>query len=169
MTLTSGGPAQKIRQRQPSAPDGGDDPRRMDSPHRADSPDCRHSRERGAGTVLALGLALAVLAVATLVLLLAQSAVAASRAAAAADLAALAAADAARGIVPGEPCAVARDVALKNGAILLDCAEGADMTVQVRTGRGAGPFLGMAWGLARAGPPPGPPTAPLAGPPGPSP
>jgi secretion/DNA translocation related TadE-like protein len=112
---------------------------------------------------------LAVLAVATLVLLLAQSAVAASRAAAAADLAALAAADAARGITPGEPCAVARDVALKNGALLLDCTERPDTTVQVRTGHSAGPLLGMAWGLARAGPPPGPPLGPALGPPGTSP
>lgn len=89
-----------------------------------------------------------------LLLLLAQSAVAASRAAAAADLAALAAADAARGITSGEPCAVAREVALKNKASILACAEGPDATVQVRTEFRAGPFLGSATGLARAGPPP---------------
>jgi len=90
----------------------------------------------------------------TLLLLLAESAVAASRAAAAADLAALAAADAARGITSGEPCAVAREVALKNNATLAACAEGPDDTVQVRTEFSAGPFLGAATGLARAGPPP---------------
>ncbi len=89
-----------------------------------------------------------------LLLLLAESAVAASRAAAAADLAALAAADAARGITSGEPCAVAREVALKNNATLAACAEGPDDTVQVRTEFSAGPFLGAATGLARAGPPP---------------
>ena len=112
--------------------------------------------ERGSGTVLALGLGLVVIAAVALLLLLAQSAVAASRAAAAADLAALAAADAARGITSGEPCAVAREVALKNDAALVACSEGTDATVQVRTELGAGRFLGAATGLARAGPPPAP-------------
>lgn len=110
--------------------------------------------ERGSGTVLALGLGLVVIMAMAFLLLLAQSAVAASRAAAAADLAALAAADAARGITSGEPCAVAREVALKNKASMLACAEGPDATVQVRTEFSAGPFLGWATGLARAGPPP---------------
>lgn len=119
-------------------------------PHR-----CRPS-ERGSGTVLALGLGLVVITAVALLLLLAQSAVAASRAAAAADLAALAAADAARGITSGEPCAVAREVALKNDAAMVACSEGPDATVQVRTELGAGPFLGAATGLARAGPPPAP-------------
>ena len=104
--------------------------------------------------MLALGLGMAVIMALALLLLLAQSAVAASRAAAAADLAALAAADAARGITSGEPCAVAREVALKNNATLAACAEGPDATVQVRTEFGAGPFLGAATGRARAGPPP---------------
>ena len=58
---------------------------------------------------------------AVLIVLLAQSAAMAFRAAAAADLAALAAADAARGITPGEPCAVAADVARRNGARILSC------------------------------------------------
>jgi secretion/DNA translocation related TadE-like protein len=110
--------------------------------------------ERGAGTVLALGLGLVLITALALLLLLAQSAVAASRAAAAADLAALAAADAARGITSGEPCAVAREVALKNNAAMVACSEGPDATVQVRTELSAGPFLGAATGLARAGPPP---------------
>ena len=116
---------------------------------------CRPS-ERGSGTVLALGLGLAVIMAVVLLLLLAQSAVAASRAAAAADLAALAGADAARGITSGEPCAVAREVALKNNAAMVACSERPDATVQVRTELGAGPFLGAATGLARAGPPPAP-------------
>ena len=116
---------------------------------------CRPS-ERGSGTVLALGLGLVVIMAVAVLLLLAQSAVAASRAAAAADLAALAAADAARGITSGEPCAVAREVALKNNAAMVACSEGPGATVQVRTELGAGPFLGAATGLARAGPPPAP-------------
>lgn len=122
-------------------------------------------RERGSGTVLALGLGLVVIMAATLLLLLAQSAAAASRAAAAADLAALAAADAARGITSGEPCAVARQVAVQNNATVLSCFEAPDATVQVRTQLSAGPFLGTATGLARAGPPPVPGNGPAAGPP----
>lgn len=120
------------------------------APHR-----CRPS-DRGSGTVLALGLGLVVITAVALLLLLAQSAVAASRAAAAADLAALAGADAARGITSGEPCAVAREVALKNGAAIVACSEGPDATVQVRTELAAGPLLGHTTGLARAGPPPAP-------------
>ena len=110
--------------------------------------------ERGAGTVLALGLGLLVVLAAVLLAMLAQSAAMASRAAAAADLAALAAADAARGIAPGEPCAVAVDVARRNGARVLSCAEGTGTTVQVRTELVFRSPVGAATGLARAGPPP---------------
>lgn len=110
--------------------------------------------ERGAGTVLALGLGMMVVAAAVLIVLLAQSAAMALRAAAAADLAALAAADAARGITPGEPCAVAADVARRNGARILSCLEGPGSTVQVRTELDARTPWGGATGLARAGPPP---------------
>jgi secretion/DNA translocation related TadE-like protein len=110
--------------------------------------------ERGAGTVLALGLGLLVVLTAVLMVLLAQSAAMASRAAAAADLAALAAADAARGISPGDPCAVAADVAHRNHARILSCAEGAGSTVQVRTELEVRTPVGGATGLARAGPPP---------------
>jgi len=85
-------------------------------------------------------------------LLLAQATVAAARAAAAADLAA-AAADTARGITSGEPCAVAGEAARRNNARIVACAEGPDGTVQVRAELSAGPFLGAATGLARAGPP----------------
>lgn len=110
--------------------------------------------ERGAGTVLALGLGLLVVLAAVLLAMLAQSTAMASRAAAAADLAALAAADAARGIVPGEPCAVAVDVAHRNGARVLSCEEGTGTTVQVRTELAVRTPVGAATGLARAGPPP---------------
>lgn len=110
--------------------------------------------ERGAGTVLALGLGLLAVLAAVLVTLLAQSAALATRAAGAADLAALAAADAARGITPGEPCAVAAEVARRNQARILSCAEGAGSTVQVRTELGVRTPVGAATGLARAGPPP---------------
>ena len=123
-----------------------------------ESPECPHpepqeSPEHGAGTVLALGLGMLVIAAAVLIVLLAQSAAMAFRASAAADLAALAAADAARGITPGAPCAVAADVARRNGARVLSCLEGSGSTVQVRTELDTHTPLGGATGLARAGPP----------------
>ncbi len=120
----------------------------------------RRQRERGSGTILAAGLGLVVIMATALIMLLAQSAVAASRAAAAADLAALAAADAARGITAGEPCDVARDIAARNNARVISCLVGTGETVQVRTEMHAGHWLGRARGLARAGPPPGPFTGP---------
>lgn len=110
--------------------------------------------ERGSGTVLAAGLALVVMAAMALMLLLAQSTVLASRAAAAADLAALAAADALRGITTGEPCTLAAEVAARHAATLLGCSEGGGQTVEVRTELDERPLLGAATGHARAGPPP---------------
>ena len=129
-------------------------PTRTPVPGRPQSTGNPDPPERGAGTVLALGLGMMVMAAAVLVALLAQSAAMAFRAAAAADLAALAAADAARGITPGEPCAVAADVARRNGAGILSCREGPGSTVQVRTELDIRTPLGGATGLARAGPPP---------------
>jgi secretion/DNA translocation related TadE-like protein len=114
----------------------------------------RRSSERGSGTVLAAGLGLVVMMAMALLLLLAQSAVMASRAAAAADLAALAAADALRGISLGAPCSVAADVAAQQGATLTSCTEGGGETVEVRTELVARTMLGSATGHARAGPPP---------------
>lgn len=111
-------------------------------------------RERGSGTVLAAGLALVVITAMAVMLLLAQSAVLASRAASAADLAALAAADALRGISSGEPCTVAAEVAAHHAARVLSCTEGAGQTIEVRTELAEGSLLGAATGRARAGPPP---------------
>lgn len=111
-------------------------------------------RERGSGTVLAVGLALTVMAVMAVVLLFAQAAVFASRAASAADLAALAAADALRGITEGDPCNVALDVAARHGAALISCVEGPGQTVEVRTELLDRTLAGPASGHARAGPPP---------------
>jgi secretion/DNA translocation related TadE-like protein len=104
--------------------------------------------------VLAAGLGMVVVMVMALLLLLAQASTAASKAAAAADLAALAAADALRGVSEGEPCLVAAAVAARHNATLLSCAEGADQSVEVSTRLPAGPLLGAATGRARAGPPP---------------
>ena len=110
--------------------------------------------ERGSGTVLAAGLALVLIMAMALMLLMAQSAVMASRAAASADLAALAAADALRGITSGDPCTVAGEVAAHHAASLVSCTVGAGQTVTVRTELKARTMLGAASGQARAGPPP---------------
>jgi secretion/DNA translocation related TadE-like protein len=112
------------------------------------------NRERGSGTVLAAGLALVVMMAMALMLLLAQSAVLASRAASAADLAALAAADALRGLAPGEPCTVAAEVGARHGAAVVGCREGAGQTVEVRTELVERTVFGAAHGRSRAGPPP---------------
>lgn len=111
-------------------------------------------RERGSGTVLAAGLALVVMTAMVLMLLLAQSAVLSSRAASAADLAALAAADALRGVTHGEPCTIASQVAARHGAAVLGCTEGAGQTVEVRTELMERTVFGAATGRSRAGPPP---------------
>ena len=109
--------------------------------------------ESGAGTVLGAGLVLAMLLLMTLVAGLAQAAVAAARAATAADLSALAAADAYRGLVQGDACRVAAEIALQNGAQLLECTLHPDLSVQVAVAvRTTLPWA--ARGRARAGPPP---------------
>jgi secretion/DNA translocation related TadE-like protein len=80
-------------------------------------------------------------------------AVASQRVAAAADGAALAAADAASGAVPGVPCARAAEVAEAGGARLADCIlEGLIATVTVE----AEVFAWTSGATARAGPPPAP-------------
>ena len=120
----------------------------------AGGPACIRPRDHGSGTVLALALGMVVLMGAVVIAMLGQAATMSSRAAAAADLAALAAADAARGITSGDPCAVAGEIARRHEAKVLSCAEGPGNTVQVRTQLAAGTVFGSATGLARAGPPP---------------
>lgn len=109
--------------------------------------------ESGAGTMLAAGLALAVLLLMALVLGLGQAAAAAARAATAADLAALAAADAFRGLSQGMPCQLAAEVSERNGATLQECMLAGDRSVQVRVSVGTS-LPWPAHGSARAGPPP---------------
>ncbi|MHA7176744.1 Rv3654c family TadE-like protein [Arthrobacter sp. Sr24] len=109
--------------------------------------------DRGAGTVLAAGLALSMLVLMMLVVGLATAAVAAGKAATAADLAALAAADAFRGLREGSPCHIAAEVAAANSATLVACTELAgsksvQLKVAVRT-----TLPWPAYGQARAGPP----------------
>lgn len=148
---TSGGPANtparpEQRQGPPKQVNPGQDPPKQVDPGR--------SSERGSGTVLAAGLGLVVMMAMALLLLLAQSAVMASRAASAADLAALAAADALRGISPGVPCTVAAEVAGRQEANITGCTEGGGETVEVRTELVSRSMFGAATGHARAGPPP---------------
>ncbi|WP_347108363.1 Rv3654c family TadE-like protein [Paenarthrobacter sp. S56] len=110
--------------------------------------------ERGSGTVLALALVAVVGVLLVALMLLAQAGVMASRAASASDLAALAGADAARGLTTGEPCAVAAQVAEHHEAHLTSCAVKQGGVVDV-SAELSGPFqYGTATGRSRAGPPP---------------
>lgn len=105
--------------------------------------------------MLVLGAGLVLLILFGAVLLLLQSAVAANQAATAADLSALAAADTVRGLRAGDPCAVAGEVAARNGAALAGCAvSDGDQSVQVNTEVGVRLLPWPATGHARAGPPP---------------
>lgn len=87
--------------------------------------------ERGSGTVLAISI------IAVLILLLSLSAVLGAAAAAkaqaerAADLAALAAADTARGLARGDPCTVAEEVAAVNDTVLQECTVGGEFPSEV--------------------------------------
>ncbi|WP_312856742.1 Rv3654c family TadE-like protein [Arthrobacter mobilis] len=120
-------------------------------------------RQQGAGTVLAAGLALVLCMMLAALAGVVQAGLASARAGKAADLAALAAADAARGLVEGEPCTLAARVAGEQDAQLRGCRRSGTggVVVDVDT---AVP-LPAVWGLftaghaeaagrARAGPPP---------------
>lgn len=126
----------------------------------------RGSGESGAATALGLALLAAAAACIVAALLFASAGLEQSRASAAAELAALAASDAARGLGGhGDPCAVAAQVAARNGARVLACrftsalsaAEGAAAVVSVASDRapGWGVFpLPQASAEAAAGAPP---------------
>ena len=122
--------------------------------------------ERGAATVLVLGLVAALLAVTVGGLVLASVVVASHRARLAADLAALAAAVPLRdGVAVGDACAAARRVAASNGAGLIDCAaDGLMVDVTVVVTATAWPEPARA--RARAGPaaPVAPPGQAVVGP-----
>ena len=109
--------------------------------------------DSGAGTTLGATLALALLLLMALILSLGHAAAAAAQAATAADLAALAAADAYRGLTLGAPCHLAASVSQRNGAVLQDCTLASDLSVEVKvTMDTALPWPAL--GRARAGPPP---------------
>lgn len=118
----------------------------------------REDAERGSNTVTSLGLVCVLLVLGLTLAGLVGVVSANHRAATAADLAALAGADAARGLSSGQPCTVAAAVAGRNGAILAGCALPSELsgTVDIRVTipiEGPFAFLGSAEGLSRAGPP----------------
>ncbi|GAA5228058.1 Rv3654c family TadE-like protein [Paeniglutamicibacter antarcticus] len=119
--------------------------------------------QRGSGTVLML----AVVCVAALgllvVLMFTAVAQAGAKAGTAADLAALAAADAARLLFPGDPCVVAAATSVANDATLAGCSRqgpgGEIVMVRVEVPVapvGWLPTLARAHSVAKAGPPPQP-------------
>lgn len=116
--------------------------------------------QRGSGTVLALAGVALLITLFAVVHLLGSAAVAAAQAARGADLAALAGADAARGLVAGDPCTVAEEVTVRNQVRLLSCTvggtHGTDVTVEVSAPVTAHTAeLLQARGTSRAGAPAG--------------
>lgn len=112
----------------------------------------------------ALAIITALILMLALVHVLSAAAAAKGQAVLAADLAALAAADTARGLNSGDPCTVAVEVSARNGAVLEDCEVGGahrtevlvsvsrDFDVAVLASRLSVPQL-RAGASARAGPP----------------
>ncbi|GAA1942424.1 Rv3654c family TadE-like protein [Agromyces allii] len=113
----------------------------------------RRSGERGAASVVSVGLIAAIVLLTTLTLGVVAVYVDARRAGGAARAAALAATDAATGAVSGLPCEVADQVAARNGARLVSCSiddEAISRVAVVVPGR----LPGLdAEASARAGPP----------------
>ena len=114
------------------------------------------SRDRGSGTVLAVGVVGVVLVMTVGGLMVVSAVVAGHRAAAAADLAALAAAAAlVRGESVGSACEAGSAVAARNAASVTACQAGADLSVEVAVRVPATmPQVGVASARARAGPAP---------------
>ena len=105
--------------------------------------------DRGAGTVLAIAVVMAVVLIGLAGISLAAGLSARQHVIGAADLAALAAADAASGAIGGLPCEVAATVALGNGSRLTGC-EAAGLVVSVTV---SGSFAGIPIeATSRAGP-----------------
>jgi secretion/DNA translocation related TadE-like protein len=100
------------------------------------SRDCsprRAAQDGGAGGVLAIAIVAATMLAAMAVLTLCAVLSARHRVVAAADAAALAAADAVLGVVPGAPCAWAEKVAASHRVAFVDCVvEGAEVVVSLR-------------------------------------
>ncbi len=107
--------------------------------------------ERGAGAVLVLAIVAATTVVMIAVLALGAALVVRQRVIGAADAAALAAADAASGAIPGVPCAQAERIANANAANLQTCVlDGLVASVTVAANVGVVPVSAR----STAGPPP---------------
>lgn len=118
----------------------------------------KNGADDGSGTVFGLMTTLVAIFLVGVVMLVGQAAVLTHRAGKVADLSALAAADVARGLTPGDPCETARQVAEDNNAHLVQCTlvEPELTTVDVKVGidlPGALTPWGQASGVSRAGPP----------------
>lgn len=104
-----------------------------------------------AGATLSVGVLAVSVALAAGIAVASAASIAQVRASGAADAAALAAADALTGVVAGDPCDRASDLARRHGARVTAC--GLDLAVATITvAVPFGPFA--AAGRARAGPPP---------------
>ncbi|MCH8561518.1 flp pilus-assembly TadE/G-like family protein [Nesterenkonia sp. LB17] len=125
------------------------------------------SEERGSGTVLALGLIMVLLILLAAAQTLSMVAASSAQAARGADLAALAGADAARGLSTGSPCTVAEAVAARNAVELTSCTVTGEYRTEVLVSTvvpilperlldaGGVDLSGLlSRGAARAGPPP---------------
>ena len=84
-------------------------------------------RERGTATVMAVALTACALVLMGAVGFAGRSALIKAHAEGTADLAALGAADAVRGKVPGEPCKVAKEMVEREGLDLADCVARTDL------------------------------------------
>ena len=111
---------------------------------------CDERGERGAGSVLAIGLVAALVCLTLMLVPLYAVLVAKQSIAGAADAAALAAADVRVGLEAGQPCAVASRVAAANGAALSACSVDGLVVTVVATTSVAGFAVSVA---ATAGPP----------------
>lgn len=115
------------------------------------SPGRGSTSEDGSAATAAIGVVAGTILVTAAVLAGCGGLVGHQRAVAAADGAALAAADVASGLLPGEPCRAADRVAEAGGATVAECAvEGGVATVEVDVA--VGPLVLAA--RSRAGPPP---------------
>ena len=110
--------------------------------------------DEGSGSVLVLSIAAALVLITGLLVPLYMGLTVKRTVAGAADAAALAAADALSGAVPGFPCAVAGQVAALNGASIASCRlDGPDVILEARRELLGFPIRAA----ARAGPPREPP------------
>ena len=115
----------------------------------------RVDADTGAGTVLMLGIVLGAISLTVAAVLLSSAAVSGARAGTAANLAALAGADALRGLRSGDPCVLAAAVAERNKARVGQCAP--DSQARTVTGTVETAAVLLPWpakAQARAGPPP---------------